>query len=196
MVGRGGCGLKQITDISSACVSVYLQEINGYWEYLVSVQGTNKQLSDALVVLGKQIAQKHVSVPKKKKNGLASSGPVNAGPGPLCQVALPQPSAPPPQSSACQMTTPTCSQARPSVASQSKAQPPSLLPPTPSSRTVVMASPFHSTSRNWTPTVPSVCIASPEPLRSRNDLTSMEVDHILVLVGSDLTSLLPLERRD
>jgi len=39
-------------------------------------------------------------------------------------------------------------------------------------------------------------MASPEPLRSRNDLTLMEVDHILVLVGSDLTGLLLSERHD
>ena len=59
-----------------------------------------------------------------------------------------------------------------------------------------MASPSHPASRNRTPTVPSVCMASPELLRSHNDLMSMEVDHILALVGSDPTGLLPSERRD
>jgi len=59
-----------------------------------------------------------------------------------------------------------------------------------------MVSPSRPASRNRMPTVLSICMASPEPLRSRNDLTLMEVDHILVLVGSDPTGLLPSERRD
>jgi len=46
------------------------------------------------------------------------------------------------------------------------------------------------------PTAPSVRMASPNPYHSHNDLTSMEVDHILVLVGSDPTGLLPSERHD
>ena len=59
-----------------------------------------------------------------------------------------------------------------------------------------MASPSESTSRARTPTVPSVRMASPKPLCSRNDLTSMEVDHILALVGGDYSDYLPSERRD
>ena len=59
-----------------------------------------------------------------------------------------------------------------------------------------MASPSRPASQNRTPTVPSVRMASPEPLRSRNDLTSMEVDHILALIGSDPTGLLPSKRHD
>ena len=77
VVGCGGRGLKQVADISSARVSVHSQEIDGHWERLVSVWGTDKQLGDALVMLGKRIAQKCVTVPKKKKDGSASSGPGN-----------------------------------------------------------------------------------------------------------------------
>jgi len=196
MVGRGGRGLKQVADISSARISVHSQEINGHWEHLVSIQGTNKQLGDALVVLGKQIARKYVTVSKKKKDGLASSGLGNAGPGPSPQAALPKPSAPPPPSSARQTTTPTRGRARPSAASQTRAPQSSLPPPTPSSRTVVMASPTQPISRAQTPIVPFVCMASPEPLCSCNDLTSMEVDHILALVGTDPCGHLPSERCD
>jgi len=137
-----------------------------------------------------------VTVPKKKKDGSASSAPGNAGPGPLPCVALPQPSAPLPPSSARQTTTPTHSRACPSAASQTRAPQPSLPPPTPSSRTVVMASPSKTPDCARTPIVPSVYMASPEPLRSRNDLMSMEVDHILVLVGTDPHGYLPSERRD
>jgi len=53
VIGHGGCGLKQVADISSARVLVHSQEINGHWERLVSMQGTDKQLGNALVVLGK-----------------------------------------------------------------------------------------------------------------------------------------------
>ena len=56
VVGRGGRGLKQVSDISDAPVSVFSQEIDGHLERLVSICGTDKQLGDALVVLGKQIA--------------------------------------------------------------------------------------------------------------------------------------------
>jgi len=148
VVGCGGRGLKQVADISSVRVSVHSQEIDSHWECLVSVRGTDKQLSDALVVLGKRIARKRMTVPKKKKDGLASSGLGNAGPGPSYSAALPKPSAPLPPSSAYQTTTPTCGRTRPSAASQAQAPEPSILPPTPSSRTVVMASPSCPTSRN------------------------------------------------
>ena len=107
MVGRGGHGLKQVANISSARVSVHSQEINGHWERLVSIWGTDKQLGDALVVLGKQIAWKHMTVPKKKKDGSASSGPGNAGPSPSHSAALPKPSALLPPFSARQTMTPT-----------------------------------------------------------------------------------------
>ena len=148
VVGRGRRGLKQVTDISSARVSVHSQEIDSHWECLVSVRGTNKQLGNALIVLGKWIVWKRVTVPKKKKDGSASSGPGNAGPGPSQSAALPKPSAPLPPSSAHQTMTPTRGQAHPSAASQTWTSQPSPLPPTPSSRTVVMASPSRPASRN------------------------------------------------
>ena len=179
MIGCGGHGLKQVADISSARVSVHSQEIDGHWERLVSIRGTDKQLSDALVVLGKQIARKRVTVPKKKKGSSAPSAPGNAGPGPSPQAALPKPSAPPPPSSAHQTTAPMRGRARPPAASQTRPQQALLPPPTPSSRTVVMASPSETPDPTRTPIVPSVRMASPEPLHSRNDLTLMEVDQIL-----------------
>jgi len=76
VVGRGGRGLKQVTDISSARVLAFTQEVDGRSERLVSIWGTDKQISDALVVLGKRIARKRVSAPKKKKYGTAPSVPV------------------------------------------------------------------------------------------------------------------------
>jgi len=42
VIGRGRRGLKQVADISSARVSVHSQEIDGHWERLVSMRGTDK----------------------------------------------------------------------------------------------------------------------------------------------------------
>jgi len=44
--------------------------------------------------------------------------------------------------------------------------------------------------------MPSVRMASPTPLRSRNDLMLMEVNRILTLIRDDTVGLLPSERRD
>jgi len=96
VVGRGRRGLKQVADISSARVSVHSQEIDGHWEHLVSIRDTDKQLGDALVVLGKRIARKRMTVPKKKKDSSAFSGLANAGPGPSPRAAFSKPFAPPP----------------------------------------------------------------------------------------------------
>jgi len=51
-----------------------------------------------------------------------------------------------------------------------------------------MASPTQPISRAQTPIVPFVHMASPEPLRFCNDLTSIEVDHILALVGTPVVT--------
>jgi len=107
VVGRGGHGLKQVTDISSARVSAFTQEVDSRSERLVSIRGTDKQLGDALVVLGKQIARKRVSAPKKKKKGTTSSGLVNVAPGLPPHVAPQNPSVPRTQPSPRQMATPT-----------------------------------------------------------------------------------------
>ena len=181
MVGCGGRGLKQVTNISSTRVSAFTQEMDGCSERLVSIWGTNKQISNALVVLGKQIARKHVSAPKKKKHGMAPFGPVTTAPGPPPLAALPEPSAPRTQPPPHQTITPTRGRVRPSTASQPRATQPSLLPPTPSSRTVVMVSP--SQSRDWSATlvVPSVRMASPNP--TSDPLTLMDVNHIMVVTG-------------
>jgi len=151
------------------------------YQHLVSIWGTDKQIGDALVVLGKQIVCKHVSAPKKKKRGTAPSGPVNTAPGPLPSAAFPEPSAPRIRPPPHQTTTLTQGRAYPSVASQPRALQPSLPPLTPWSRTMVMVSP--SQSRDWsaTPVVPSVRMASPDP--TPDTLTSMDVDCIMTITG-------------
>jgi len=88
-------------------ITAFTQEVDGHLERLVSIWGTDKQLNDALVVLGKRIARKRVSAPKKKKKDMASSGLVNVAPSPLPSMAPQNPSAPRTQPPSRQMTTPT-----------------------------------------------------------------------------------------
>ena len=133
------------------------------------------------MVLGKRIARKRMSAPKKKKKGMAPSGPANVAPGPPPCTALQNPSAPRTQSPPHQTATPTRGRARPSAASQTRALQPSLPPPTPSSRTVVMASLSQSRDRSVTPVVPSIRMASPDPMPE--PLTPMDVDHIMAVTG-------------
>ena len=178
VVGRGGHGLKQVTDISSARISAFTQEVGGCSEHLVSIRGTDKQLGDALVVLEKRIARKRVSAPKKKKKGTASSGPVNVAPSPSPRLALQNPSAP---ITPRQMATPTRGRARPSAASQTRTPQPSLPPSIPPSRTVVMASSSQSRDRSAMPVVPSVRMASPDSTPEL--LTPIDVDHIMAVTG-------------
>ena len=51
------------------------------------------QIGDALVVLGKQLARKRVTTPRKKKGRTISSGPI-AAPRPPYSLVSPLPSAP------------------------------------------------------------------------------------------------------
>ena len=56
VVGCSSHSLKQVTDISSARVSAFTQEADSCSERIIFIWGTDKQLRDVLVVLGKQIA--------------------------------------------------------------------------------------------------------------------------------------------
>jgi len=56
VIGRGGKGLKQLHDISGARVSAYTLTSGPRDERHVSIRGTDEQISDALVVLGKRMA--------------------------------------------------------------------------------------------------------------------------------------------
>ena len=56
VIGRGGKGLKQLHDISGARVSAYTLTSGLRDERHVSIRGTDEQIGDALVVLGKRMA--------------------------------------------------------------------------------------------------------------------------------------------
>jgi hypothetical protein len=69
VVGQGGKGLKQIHDISGARVNAYSLATGSRDERHVSIRGTDLQIGDALVVLGKRLARKKIRTPKAKKTG-------------------------------------------------------------------------------------------------------------------------------
>ena len=65
VVGKGGKGLKQISDIAGAQVSAF-EVATSLDKCHISLWGTDVQIDDVLSVLGKRIAKKHVHYPKKK----------------------------------------------------------------------------------------------------------------------------------
>ena len=60
VVRQGGKGLKQIHDISGAWIQAYTLASGSRDKHHVSIRGTDLQIGDALVVLGKRIARKKV----------------------------------------------------------------------------------------------------------------------------------------
>ncbi|KAF5374662.1 hypothetical protein D9615_009013 [Tricholomella constricta] len=88
IVGSRGKGLKQIHDLSGARVSAFTMGPDEERQRLVSIKGTDRQIGDALIVLGKRIARQRVRVPKKQKK--AKSAPVApAAPAPARREPLP-----------------------------------------------------------------------------------------------------------
>jgi hypothetical protein len=83
VVGRGGRGLKQVSDISGARLQVFGMMTDGREERHVTIRGTELQLGEALIVLGKRIARKRVHAPAKKKKGSSSPGGESAPPPPV-----------------------------------------------------------------------------------------------------------------
>ncbi|KAF8817214.1 hypothetical protein BYT27DRAFT_7247751 [Phlegmacium glaucopus] len=67
IISQGGKGLKQVHDISGAQVNAYTLANGPIDECHVSIRGTDLQIGDALVVLGKWIARKKIHPPKLKK---------------------------------------------------------------------------------------------------------------------------------
>jgi KH domain len=67
VVGRQGHGLKQVADISGARVSAFILKDGPADQRHVTIQGSDVQIGDALVVVGKRLARKHVRSPKASK---------------------------------------------------------------------------------------------------------------------------------
>jgi len=75
IIRQGGQGLRQIHNISGARVAVYTITAGSRDERHVSIQGTDVQISDALVVLGKRLTRKCVRNPKKKSKSSSTAAP-------------------------------------------------------------------------------------------------------------------------
>jgi KH domain len=162
VIGQGGKGLKQVHDISGARVNAYTLASDSRDERHVSIRGTDIQIGDALVVLGKRIARKKVRPPKTKKTGPKDSS--QSAPLPPIQ----QQSSALPRHSSTQRSGPST---EPRIVEVPTGEPDIVTPVVPS---VVMASPSPAS----TPIVPSVTMGSPSPYRSDDALTPMEIDAI------------------
>jgi len=206
VVGQGGQGLKQIHDISGARVSAFTLASGPRDERLISIRGTDVQIGDALVVLGKRLARKRVRYPTVKSKSTPTAAP------PPSQAAAAK--APPLIGSWGDSTASPPFAPTPSLVSRNLGQPPGVVtllpsttPPaaTPMSRTtsstragleslqpppvptVVMGSPSPSS----TPTVPSVQMGSPSRIQSPGELSPMQVDALLVDYPSPPTDFGP-----
>ena len=176
VIRHGGKGLKQLHDISGTWVSAYT--LTSGDERHISIQGTDKQISDALMVLGKWMARKHVCGPPAKKPVPPAPTPVNsathAAPrsfgalGPLLPAPAPQHSYQP----ALLLHPPLLQQGPPTPVFV-----PTLLKrthsilPMPSVPTIIMASPLPSS----TPYAPTIIMGSPSSSGTPT-LTPMQVD--------------------
>ena len=179
VIGCRGKGLKQLHNISGTWVSAYTLTSGLHNERHVSIRGTDEQISDALVVLGKWMAHKRVCGPPAKKPAPPAPTPANsathAAPhsfgalGPSLPAPTPQHSyqpAPPLHPPLPQQGLPT-----PMFVPTPPKRTHSILPTTPLVPTIIMASPSPSS----TPYAPTVIIGS--PLSSGTPtLTLMQVD--------------------
>ena len=186
-------GLRQIHDISGARVAAYTITAGSRDERHVSIRGTNVQIGDALVVLGKWLARKRVRNPKTKSKSSSTAAPppsqaaaasappsVARGGGAASWSSLPAPSTsrnlgqPPGVVTLLPSTTPPAATPMSRSTSSTRAGLESLQPPP--APTVVMGSPSSSS----TPSVPSVQMGSPSSIDSPGDLTPMQVDAVLL----------------
>jgi hypothetical protein len=149
VVGRGGRGLKQVTDISGARVSAFEPKDGPKDERLVSIRGTDQQIGAALVVIGKRLARQRVRAPRSKKPTASSDGPAKA------ERKFPQVSSTflPPLAPVQPLQGGQGSRSPPStVRSPSFLQPPNQLPHTPPSvPSVTMSSPASTPEYPGTP---------------------------------------------
>jgi hypothetical protein len=163
VIGQGGKGLKQVHDISGARVHAYSLATGSRDERHISIRGTDLQIGDALVVLGKRIARKKVRPPKAKKTGPTKD---SSAPAPLLPK---QQSSSLPRHSTTQRPGPSTGPRIVEVPTEEE-EDDSLL--TPYAPTVVMASP----SPHSTPIVPTVAMGSPSNYTPDEALTPMQID--------------------
>lgn len=94
VVGRQGKGLKQTHDLSGSRLTAFTLDVSGSVgdRRFVTIRGTDSQIGDALVVIGKRIAKKRVRVPRKKHGENASQEPAPPPPSGVSASSTPVPS--------------------------------------------------------------------------------------------------------
>ena len=163
VVSQGGKGLKQIHDISGARVNTFSVASGSNNERHISIRGTDLQIGDALVVLGKRIARKKVRPPKMKTSSKDLSTPAPLPPIQQTLSLLPRFSSTQRQGPSTEPRIIKVPTGEPDASSI-----------TPAAPTVVMASP----SSISTPIIPSVTMGSPTSYESLGMLTPMQVNTI------------------
>ncbi|KAG6858235.1 hypothetical protein C0995_001589, partial [Termitomyces sp. Mi166 len=69
-VATNGRGLKQAHDLSGSRLATFAVGLAGNeGRRFVTIRSTNQQIGEALVVIGKRIAKRHVRAPQKQKTG-------------------------------------------------------------------------------------------------------------------------------
>jgi hypothetical protein len=115
VVGHQGRGLKQIADISGARVTAFVLKGGPTDQRHVSIRGSDTQVGEALVVLGKRLARQRVRTPRPKKQGkTGESGKAPGKPIPheqlpawLSETQRPPPSSPTSTSSSSTLPAPS-----------------------------------------------------------------------------------------
>jgi hypothetical protein len=181
IVGRGGRGLHQAHDVSGAQLRAYT-DTAAPGERRVSIRGTDRQIGEALIALGKRFMRKRVR-PRKKRPSPPSEGPA------------PPPAAPAPPAPAPARMDAERAPRRPGKSTTLRKagggtqQPsplfPKNLPPAPAAATIPPTqaeAPPHPTFRpSSTPSAPSVTMASPGSWRSTQSTargSPMQIDAV------------------
>ncbi|KAG6858635.1 hypothetical protein C0995_015093, partial [Termitomyces sp. Mi166 len=70
VIGHQGRGLKQAHDLSGSQLAAFeVGPAGNEGRRFVTIRGTDQQIGEALVVIGKRIAKQHVHAPQKQKTG-------------------------------------------------------------------------------------------------------------------------------
>ncbi|KAF9469001.1 hypothetical protein BDZ94DRAFT_1304142 [Collybia nuda] len=165
VIGRQGRGLKQIHDISGARLTAYAQLKDGVDERHVNIRGSDSQIGDALVIIGKRLARKRVRTPKGKKKDSSGSTSAPAPPAvrsaaPVGPLAPPAPIPPTPRERSSgskpppAATSTSYSGVRFSVPISRADPPPHLPDPTPTPPSVIMRSPSAAPTPSLPPGSP------------------------------------------
>ena len=157
LVGKDGRGLRQAHDITGARVRAFHLEGSPAGKRHVAIRGTDQQVGDALVVLGKRIARRRIRTPAAKKKEPATAQPSQAAPATLA----PRPTQPAPAPVSLPPAPPRSGAPPPGRGPSPRAFAPTAAPPSavatpPPPRTPVVPLAWMTTAGPPSPAVSSV----------------------------------------